>query len=73
MKARKIKEQIDKITDLEHQISATYDLSDVCAEDKTCVDHRVEIEKYIDDLELDLAQLKAHVSTLRAPHGLGHT
>ena len=43
LKSSKIKEQVSKITDLEHQISALYDIADVSVEEKTRADHRKEI------------------------------
>ena len=72
MKSSKIKEEISKITDLEHQISAIYDVAEVSVEEQGRETHRKEIEKYIDDVELKLVHLEAHISTLRSPCDLGH-
>ena len=42
-------------------------------DEKTCAAHRKEIEENIDDVELQVIQLKTYVSTLKAPAAdLGH-
>ena len=69
MLSKNIEEQTSKIKDLEHLISALYDVDEVPLDEKSRADHRQEIETYIDDVESQLLQLKAHVSTLKAPSG----
>ena len=72
MKSSKIKAELRKITDLEHQISAIYDAAEVPVGEMDRAKHRKEIEEYIDGVELKLVALEAHVSTLRSPSDLGH-
>ena len=67
LKSSRIKAEHGKITDLEHQISAIYDVAGVLVEELDRANHRKEIEEYIDDIELKLVSLEAHVSTLSSP------
>ena len=72
MKSSKIKIELGKITDLEHQISAIYDVAGVAVDDQDRAKLRKEIEEYIDGVDLKLVNLKNYVSTLRYPGGIGH-